>query len=74
MKNVHVLGEWRLPELARRYWSALAGNDHHLYVTSVGERDGEDPELWRFPMPASLQLGGAHAVGRQKKTGAAAGD
>lgn len=49
----HVVGRWKLPERPGRIWTALAGGDTHLFVSSE-DLNGGSAELWRFVLPKML--------------------
>mmetsp|Transcript_67313 Transcript_67313/g.209032 ORF Transcript_67313/g.209032 Transcript_67313/m.209032 type:complete len:1092 (+) Transcript_67313:98-3373(+) len=55
MHSAQLLGKWELPKHPGRNWTGIAGGLSHLYLMSL-THDGEQPELWQFPLPEVVQV------------------
>jgi len=47
VERKHVVGQWRLPHLSGRTWTAIAGGATDLFIVSQGGVCGDAPEEWK---------------------------
>lgn len=54
VKSGRRLGQWQLPGIDGRAWSALAAGGGYIFIASQSV-NGDVAKLWRFPIPEELR-------------------